>query len=306
MTSIALQLPQLSRLWLFDCGEGTQHQILRSSVKLSQLDKIFITHLHGDHLFGLSGLLASRSLQNGGQTPVTIYGPNGLAEYLRATLEISRTRLGYPISVERITPGVVCEDEYATVVCAPMRHGVESYGYAVIEKDQRGHFDVDRARALGIPPGPIYGKLKAGGSCTLPSGEVIHGADLTGPHIRGKKFVFCGDTAFHQGAIELSRGADLLVHEATYIGADSHLAERANHSTAVTAAETARAAGVHRLILTHFCLRDESEGNPSLDDLLQEARAIFPATSLAHDFLSVDVQRAELPEAASIEAAATL
>jgi ribonuclease Z len=300
MTSIALQLPQLSRLWLFDCGEGTQHQILRSSVKLSQLDKVFITHLHGDHLFGLSGLLASRSLQNGGQTPVTIYGPAGLAEYLRATLEISRTRLGYPIAVERVTPGPVFEDDYATVICSPMRHGVESYGYAVVEKDQRGRFDVERARALGIPPGPIYGKLKAGGTVTLENGEVIDGSDLTGPHIRGRKFVFCGDTAFHAGAVELARGADLLVHEATYIGADAHLAERANHSTSVSAAETARLAGVYRLLLTHFSLRYESEGNPSLDDLLQEARAIFPATSLAHDFLTVDVQRAE---AADVQAA---
>jgi ribonuclease Z len=296
MTSIALQLPQASRLWLFDCGEGTQHQILRSSVKLSQLEKIFITHLHGDHLFGLSGLLASRSLQNGGQTPVTIYGPNGLAEYLRATLEISRTRLGYPISVERVSPGTVCEDDYATVVCAPMRHGVESYGYAVVEKDQRGHFDVERAKALGIPPGPVYGRLKNGGTYTLPDGQVVHGADLTGPHIRGKKFVFCGDTAFHQGAVELSRGADLLVHEATYIGADAHLAERANHSTSVSAAETARLAGVGKLLLTHFSLRYESEGHPSLDDLLQEAKSIFPNVSLAHDFLSVDVVRSEAPE----------
>lgn len=299
MTSIALQLPQLSRLWLFDCGEGTQHQILRSSVKLSQLDRVFITHLHGDHLFGLTGMLASRSLQNGGQTPVTIYGPSGLAEYLRATLDISRTRLGYAITVERVSPGVVFEDSYATVVCAPMRHGVESYGYAVIEKDHPGHFDVDRARSLGIPSGPLYGRLKAGETITLEDGRLVSGADLTGPPIKGRKLVFCGDTAFHQGAVELASGADMLIHEATYMGVDSHLAERANHSTSVSAAEVARLANVSKLVLTHFSLRYESEGNPSLEDLLAEARAIFPNTSLAYDFLSVDVTRRETHDAAA-------
>lgn len=289
MTSIALQLPQASRMWLFDCGEGTQHQILRSPLKLSQLERVFITHLHGDHLFGLAGMLASRSLQNGGETPVTLYGPNGLAEYVRATLEISRTRLGYAVSVERVTPGTIFEDEYARVVCAPMRHGIESYGYAVIEKDRPGHFDVLKAKDLGIPAGPLYGRLKAGELVRLEDGRTFDGAQLTGPPIRGRKVVFCGDTTFHGGAVDLSADADLLIHEATYLGVDVQLADRANHSTAAMAAEVARLAGVRRLLLTHFSLRYESEGNPSLEDLASEARAIFPNTSLAHDFLTIDV-----------------
>ncbi len=291
MTSIALQLTEASRMWLFDCGEGTQHQILRSPLKLSHLERIFITHLHGDHLFGLAGLLASRSLQTGSETPVVLYGPAGLAEYVRATLEISRTRLGYPISVERVAPGLVFEDDTVTVSCAPMRHGVESYGYSIVEKDRPGHFDVAKARELGIPSGPLYGKLKSGLKIVLEDGRELDGNEFTGPPIKGRKLVFCGDTTFHPGSIELSAFADLLIHEATYIGADVQLADRANHSTATMAAEVARQAQVTKLLLTHFSLRYESEGNPSLDDLAAEARAIFPNTILAHDFMTVDIPR---------------
>ncbi len=291
MTSIALQLPQLSKLWLFDCGEGTQHQLLRSPLKLSQLERIFITHMHGDHLFGLTGLLASRSLQNGGQTPVTIYGPGGLAEYVRATLDLSRTRLGYSVSVERLSPGTIFEDDHCRVDCAPMRHGVESYGFAVVEKDRPGKFNVDLAREMGIPEGPLYAKLKAGGAVALEDGRIVNGSELTGPPVQGRKVVFCGDTAFHNGSVELSRGADLLIHEATYIGSDAHLAERANHSTSLMAAEVAKLAQVDRLMLTHFSLRYESEGHPDLEDLLAEARSVFPNTSLAYDFLNVEVNR---------------
>jgi ribonuclease Z len=255
------------------------------------LERIFITHLHGDHLFGLTGMLASRSLQNGGTAPVTLYGPAGLAEYVRATLEISRTRLGYQISVERVTPGTIFEDSSTSVICASMRHGIESYGYAVVEKDQPGHFDPIKAKELGIPSGPVYGRLKAGERIELEDGRIVNGADLTGPPIKGRKMVYCGDTTFHLGSVELSADADLLIHEATYVSADVQLADRANHSTASMAAEVARQAGVRKLMLTHFSLRYESEGNPSLEDLVAEARSIFPNTGLAHDFLTIDVPR---------------
>lgn len=293
MTSLALQLPQRPVLWLFDCGEGTQHQILRSPLKLSQMDRIFITHLHGDHLFGLPGLLASRSLQNGGETAVTLYGPQGLSDFLRGVLESSRTRLGYPISVERVHPGTVYEDAHFQVLCAPMKHGVEAYGYAIVEKDQPGHFDVERAQQLGIPAGPIYGQLKRGETVTLTDGRVIEGAGLCGPTLKGRKVVFCGDTTFTPNAVRLAQGADLLIHEATYIQEDLALAERANHSTAIMAAEVARQAGVKRLVLTHFSLRYESEGGATLEDLLAQARGVFPNTTLAYDFMSIEVFREE-------------
>lgn len=297
VTSIALQLPQQARLWMFDCGEATQHQILRSPLRLSQLERLFVTHLHGDHIFGLPGLLASRSMQNGGTTPVTLYGPPGLSEYVRASLELSQSHLAFPLKVETVRVGkgsgvsAVYEDAGYRVECAPMLHRIEAYGYAVIEKDQTGHFDVERARELNIPPGPVYGKLKNGGTVTLDDGRVIDGRDLIGPTIKGRKVVFCGDTIYTPNAIELARNADVLIHEATFLHEELMQAERARHSTALMAAQIAQRANAKMLILTHFSARYEA--GQQLGDLLAEAQSVFPNTLLAHDFLTVDVPREE-------------
>lgn len=291
VSSVALQLPEQGTLWLFDCGEATQHQILRSPLRLSQLDRIFFTHLHGDHLFGLPGLLASRSMQNGGVTPVTLYGPAGLAEYVRVSLEISQSHPGYPIQVEVVRPGAVYEDDLFQVVCAPVRHRVEAYGYAVIEKTQPGRFDVERAQALGIPPGPLYGRLKNGETLTLADGRVIDGQELIGPPRPGRKIVHCGDTTYTNSAVELARDADVVIHEATYLQDDLAQAQRGMHSTAAMAAQTALRAQARLLILTHFSARYEAGSR--LGDLLAEARAIFPNTILAHDFLTHEVPRHE-------------
>ena len=291
VSSVALQLPQQATLWLFDCGEATQHQILRSPLRLSQLDRLFFTHLHGDHLFGLPGLLASRSMQNGGTTPVTLYGPAGLAEYLRVSLEISQTHLGYPVHVEVVRPGLVYEDAQFQVVCAPVRHRIETYGYAVQEKTQAGQFDVEQARVLGVPPGPLYGRLKAGEIITLSDGRMIDGRELVGPPRPGRRIVHCGDTVYTPSAVELARDADVLIHEATYVQAELAQAQRGMHSTAATAAQVAQRAGAKLLILTHFSARYES--GPQLAELLAEARAIFPHTILAHDFYSYEAPRRE-------------
>ena len=177
------------------------------------------------------------------------------------------------------------------VVCAPVAHGVEAYAYAVIEGEQPGRFDAEAARALGIPAGPLYGRLKRGETITLPDGRTIHGADLVGFPRPGRTVVFSGDTGPSENLIGLARNADLLVHEATYGQADAPLARRARHSTAAEAAEAARLAGVCALVLTHFSPRYESENGAGLADLLAEAQAIFPDTRLAHDFWSLDVPR---------------
>lgn len=292
VSSIGLQLPN-GALWLFDCGEGTQHQVLRSPLRLSRLERLFVTHLHGDHLFGLPGLLASRSLQNGGVTPVMLHGPAGLAEFVRCALEITQTHLTYPIPVETVLPGLVWEDADLRVVCARLDHGITTYGYAVVEREQPGRFDAERARALGLPEGPIRSRLKKGETVTLPDGRAVRGADLVGPPRPGRKIVLCGDTIYTPAAVELARDADVLVHEATYLEADRPLAERARHATAAMAAEVARQAAVKMLILTHISPRYESEGGSHLDTLLAEARAIFPNTRLAHDLWSCDIPRHE-------------
>ena len=292
VSSIALSLTDRGTLWLFDCGEGTQHQILRSPLRLSQLERIFFTHLHGDHLFGLIGLLASRSLTAGGTSPVTLHGPPGLDAYVRCCLEVSRTHLGYPLHVETVAaPGLVYEDAGLRVHCAAVEHGILAFGYAVVEKEQTGTFDVAQAQALGVPAGPLYGRLKRGETITLADGRTVNGADLVGPPRRGRTIVFGGDTTYTRNSVELARGADVLVHEATFLQEEQALADRARHSTAAMAARVAREADVQALLLTHFSPRYESEGGSRMEDLLAEARAVFPDTHLARDFFAHEVPR---------------
>ena len=294
VTSIALQLPQRSSLWLFDCGEGTQQQFLRSALRSSQLEKIFFTHLHGDHLFGVMGLLASRSLRGGDLPPVTLYGPVGLEEYINCSMRISQTHLGGEIRVEEIKPGLIFSDDEFSVSCLPLKHRVESYGYAVTEHPQPGRFMVEKAQELGLNPGPLYGRLKKGETVTLPDGRKIDGRELVGPARPGRKVVYCSDTIFTPASIELARDADVLIHEATYTQSDEDLAVRGIHSTSAMAAQVAQAAGVKTLIITHFSPRYEAGEGEGLLQLLDEARAIFPNTLMAEDFWSHEVTRPDL------------
>jgi len=187
-------------------------------------------------------------------------------------------------------PTLVCDDGSVQVRAVPVRHRCEAYAYAVEEKTQQGRFDIEAAKALGIPEGPVYGRLKGGATVTLDDGRVIDGRTLVGPPRPGRRLVYSGDTTFAPDLIRLAEGADLLIHEATYTEAERPLADRAAHSTAAQAAEVARRAGVRRLMLTHFSPRYESEGS-GLSELIEEARAIFPETEAAHDFLRVDVPR---------------
>ena len=289
VSGLGLQWVQLGSLWLFDCGEATQHQILRSPLKLSQLENIFITHLHGDHVFGLPGLLASRSQGKDIQTAVTVYGPPGLDEYLRIVLSLTNTHLGYPLRVETVEPGRIFEDETRWVECQRLAHRVETFGYAAIEKPRPGEFDVAKARELGIPAGPLYGQLKNGETLTLQDGRVIEGIDLVGPERPGRKVVVCGDTGVTPAVAELAMSADVLVHEATFLNEQAARALESGHATAAQAAAAARDAGVQTLILTHFSARYESDGGSRMAELLAEAQAIFPNTLLARDFWSYDV-----------------
>ena len=294
VSALALQWTQRGALWLFDAGEGTQHQVLRSAhmqtpVRLSQLEHVYVTHLHGDHVFGLPGLLASRSSAQDVQTPVTIFGPPGLEEWLRVTLRLTGTGLRYPLTVRTVQEGLIFEDDDRQVFCRRLAHRVASYGYAVREKPRPGTFDVQQARALGIPPGPFYGRLKAGETLTLADGQVVDGATLVGPPRPGRTVVVCGDTAPTPAAVELAAGADVLVHEATFLSEQADRAVIAGHSTAAGAAQVARDAGVGTLILTHLSARYESDAGSRLGELLAEAQAVFPNTLLARDFWGHEV-----------------
>jgi ribonuclease Z len=297
VSAVALRLPQRSELWLFDCGEGTQHQFLRSDLRVSQLRRIFVTHMHGDHVFGLPGLLASLGLA-GTCSGIDLYGPDPLRDYLEGVLRTSSTRIGYPLRSHRVkeaasSGSLLLDDGDISVRCTPLTHRVPAYAYRVDQKPRPGRFDVEKARALGIPPGPIYAELKAGRSVSLDDGRIINGASLCGPERPGCSLVYCTDTVFSEAAVELATGADLLIHESTFAHAEAEMAFARQHSTSTMAAQTALAAGVKQLMLTHLSPR-YMPGNPvTPDDLLAEARAIFPATELARDFMSVELSAAE-------------
>ena len=293
VSSVALRLPQRSELWLFDCGEATQHQFLRSDLRVSQLRRIFITHMHGDHVFGLPGLLASLGLA--GTCPgIDLYGPDLLRDYLEGVLRTSSTRIGYPLRSHKVrqaasSGAVVLEDGDLSVRCTTLTHRVPAYAYRVDQKPRAGRFDIERARQLGIPPGPIYAQLKAGHDVTLEDGRIINGASLCGPERPGVSIVYCTDTVFCDAAVALAQGADLLIHESTFAHGEAEMAIARQHSTSTMAAQTALEAGVKQLALTHLSPR-YMPGNPvTPDDLLAEAQAIFANTLIAKDFLSIDV-----------------
>ena len=277
-------------MWLFDCGEGTQHQILRSEIRVSQITRIFITHMHGDHIYGLMGLLASCGLA-GNPSRIDIYGPPKLEEYLRAAGKYSQTHFSYPVKVHTVQPGLVLDEGEFTVYCDALTHRVPAFGYRVVEKDKPGRFNVEEAIELGIPSGPLYGKLKRGETVTLPDGRSINGAALCGQTEIGRKFIYCTDTIFTENSISLAEGADVLVHEATFAHQDAELAYQRLHSTSTMAAQVALAAQVKRLIMTHFSPRYAPGNAIELEDLLSEAQSIFPNTIMAYDFMTYSIPR---------------
>ena len=290
VSSVALRLPQRGEVWLFDCGEGTQHQLLRSDVKASQITKIFITHMHGDHIYGLLGLIASCNLA-GNRQPIQIYGPEELDNYLRSCAQYSHFKLPYGIRVNEISSGILYEDDEFTVDCRLLKHRIPAFGYCVVEKDRPGRFDIKKAVSLGIPPGPIYGELKQGKIIKLDDGRSIRGQDLCGKTEKGRKLIYCTDTIFCEEAVELAKDADILIHEATFAHQDSQLAFERLHSTSTMAAQVALGAKVKKLILTHFSPRYAPGNSLQLSDLLSEAKAIFPDTILARDFMTCSIPR---------------
>jgi ribonuclease Z len=290
VSSVAISLPQRAEVWLFDCGEGTQHQLLRSEIRSSQIRRIFVTHMHGDHIFGLMGLIASIGLAGKGQD-IEIYGPQGLAEYLQSCAKYSYMHLNSRLQVREVKPGLVYEDDEFVVTCQLLKHRVPAYGYRIAEKDRPGRFNLEKARALGIPSGPIYGKLKQGETITLEDGRQINGKELCSEPEIGRKVAYCTDTVFCDTAVELARDADVLIHEATFAHQDAEMAFDRLHSTSTMAAQVALLSGVKHLIMTHFSPRYAPGNSLQLDDLKQEARAIFPSTKLAYDFYTYEVPR---------------
>jgi ribonuclease Z len=266
---------------LFDCGEGTQRQLLRCDVGLVELEEIFLTHYHADHYLGLPGMLKTFSLR-GRELPLTIYGPRGL-EQLLATLRRVFGRLPFPLHTVELGSGDRLEREGYRLETFAVDHGVPAVGYALVEGERPGRFHPEAADRLGVPDGPERGILQSGEPVELPGGRVVRPEDVLGPPRTGRKIVLSGDTAPAATVVEAAVGADLLVHEATFLADEAERAKETLHATAGGAALVAREAGVKLLALTHLSTRYFGH------QVVEEARQLFPDTVVPRDFDLVEL-----------------
>ena len=294
VSSLALKLSQKAEVWLFDCGEGTQHQLIKSTIKSSQIRKIFITHMHGDHIYGLPGLLATLGL-SGNSKGIDIYGPSNLKNFISSALKNSYCKISFPLKFFEVensaqTNTNLFEDELMEVKCASLKHRLPAFGYRVNEKDKPGQFNLEKAKKLNIPEGPIYGRLHSGQRVKLEDGRILNGSDFCGEPRKGESFVYCTDTIFSKRAVELSKNVDLLVHESTFSDKDEEMAFEKLHSTTTMAAKTALLSNAKKLVLTHLSPRYTPKSSVKPRDLLNEAKQIFPNTFLAKDFLTTKIR----------------
>jgi ribonuclease Z len=273
---------------LFDCGEGTQQQLLRS-VGLPELDAIFITHYHLDHWLGLLGTMKTFDLR-GRERPLSIYGPPGLRALLNA-MRPAWGRVSYPLALEELDPHEEVAFDGYVIAPFPVEHRIPAYGYAFVEHDRPGRFDAEEAERLGVTPGPDFGRLQRGETV----GDV-RPEQIVGPVRPGRRIVISGDTRPCQTTEVYAHGADVLVHEATFLEDERERARETAHSTAAQAAEIARDAGVRLLALTHLSTRYFPR------DVRDEARATFPETVVPRDFDAIDVPFPERGEPALVKA----
>jgi len=267
---------------LFDCGEGTQRQMMRYGTGFSVHD-IFFTHLHADHFLGVIGLVRTMGLQ-GREEPIRLYAPEGGAAVLQQAVMLGMERLSFPVEYIELAAGGRVEREEYDVVAYRTHHGGRSLGYALVEHERLGRFNPDRARELGVPEGPLFGKLHRGESVTV-GDRIITPQDLVGEPRPGRKIVYTGDTRPCRDTSAIARDADLLIHDATFTHDEAARAKETAHSTAREAAQLAKRANVLRLALTHISARYADDAKP----VEREARDVFRTTVVAHDGLTIEV-----------------
>lgn len=275
-------------VFLFDCGEGTQVQLMRAGIRRSKIRAIFIGHLHGDHLYGINGLLSTLHLDNR-EAPLRVFGPQGLLHYLNAAFRTRSLRFSYPISVEEFPRGfrgrVLDEPEFS-VDAMPLDHSIFCLGWRFQEKDRPGVFDLERAEELGIPRGPLFGQLQHGTAVTLADGRTIQPSAILGPPRPGQSVAYCLDTQFSEKSIELAENATVLIHETTFGPDGIDMARERKHSTMEDAARVAAEAGAGKLVATHFSSRYDGR---EVREIADQARKVFENIRVAKDLLEVDV-----------------
>lgn len=288
VSSVALHLFQeRGTTWLFDCGEATQHQILYTNVKLGKVEKIFITHLHGDHIFGLPGVLGSRSFQ-GTESKLTVYGPVGIKDFIDISMKVSNTHVKYELEIIEFEEGIIFDDETFQVEVRKVEHGIDSYGFRITEKDIQGTLLVDKLKEIGIRPGPDYARIKRGENVLLSDGTVIEASNFVGELQKGRIISIIGDTRPCSNIQYLCKDADVLVHEATFSAKEEKNAHTFYHSTTLDAAKSAQINNVGQLIITHISSR--YQGN-SAQLLIDEVRSVFQNSYIAEDFKQFQIGR---------------
>lgn len=278
-----LFLKREGQSFLFDCGEGTQRQMIRYGTGFS-LDAVFFTHFHADHYLGIIGFV--RTLGMLGRTdPLVLYGPRPAATFLPKVLKLGAEDATLPVDVIEVAPGTVVRGDGYRIEAFATDHRVPSVGYALIEDERPGRFDLNAARALGVPEGPLFGRLQRGEGITLPDGRDISPEQVIGPPRPGRRVIVSGDTRPCEATTTISQGADLIVHEATFGDFEQARAVETRHSTAREAARVAREAGARRLVLTHLSTRYDREPGT----LLEQAKEVFDNVEVADDGLTIDL-----------------
>ena len=279
--SIAIRA--FGEVFLFDCGEATQKQILQTNVSPMKISKIFLTHYHGDHILGLPGLLQSMSL-NGRQKKLTIYGPKGLNKIKDAIYSLGYCAIEYPVEFIEIDSGIIIDNEEYFIQAQRVRHNVPALAYSIEEK-KKPRFLRDKAIELGVPVGPAFGRLHNGEEVEI-DGRIIKPEQVLGEPRKGIKITYSGDTRPCEEMIMFARDSTILIHESTFLKQDYTNAEEYAHSTSIDAAYVAKDSNSKELILTHISTRYSED---YAEIMLKEAQSVFENTRLANDFMEIEL-----------------